>query len=150
MSHPKFNALAEKLSRRRLGHLSRVSRPEEPAFQHKSFQIPQDPGINPQLPFPFARGEGTLDVFRRFNSASREIEWSYYSGAGEFLINFSFNLEDKSYQIISLHPGLLKSKGIMEKYLASLQKDLQGIYPGLELIRLAGEGPVIRPRETSL
>ena len=145
MSQNKFNALADKITQRRLDHQGRFPASEPVPIPSKTIKF-QHRRPNPQLPFSFAGVASSVEVFHRLDPVRREIEWSYYTDRGDFLIHFSFDLKKKSFQVISLSPTL---GGGENSYLACLQEDLAGIFPGLELVQVAGEGPVIRPLKAS-
>jgi hypothetical protein len=139
MNQAKFQALAQRLGQRRQQCLSeRRPLPHyEPIFQH-----PEEDATLPshQLSLTFEELNPVLEIYQRFDSRQREIEWSVYSGSGEFLLQFGCQLDPGIYEVHSIHPELLQSGEEMQGYLEELNRRLATLYPALELQRgQAGE-----------
>lgn len=139
---PKFQALAELVSQRRQERLEEIRRqsPHPPPFP-ETRERPQGPR---QIALTFEDLSPVLDVFQRFDEASREIEWSFYSSSGEFLLQFGFSLAEGRYRIHSLHPELFLDRAEMRGYLEAINKRLGSGYPLLELVHERGLNPSIQ------
>lgn len=134
MNQGKFQALASRLGQRRQQNLrERHPLPHyEPIFQHPE----EEPVISsPQLSLTFVELNPVLEIYQRFDSREREIEWSVYSGSGEFLLQFGCRLDPGIYEIHTIHPELLQGREEMNSYLEELNRRLQTLYPALELTR---------------
>lgn len=131
--HPKYHALADRLMKRRLEHLNEV--------QTRRGEDDANPAKNrvslhgKQIPLAFAQEPMALEIFHQFDTQHREVEWSYYTETGEFLLQFGFSLEDHSYQVYMTHPALFHDREDMDTYLTAIQESLSQHYPPLALAR---------------
>ncbi|MFO1462646.1 MAG: hypothetical protein U1F66_02640 [bacterium] len=142
MVHPKFHALAELVSQRRQEHLDQIHR-QQP--QPCPFPEERDPIPAPsQMALTFEDLSPVLEVYQRFDEDHREIEWSFYSGTGEFLLQFGFSLAEGRYQIHSIHPELFLAREEMRGYCEAINRRLGTGYPLLELVLDAERKPLIQ------
>lgn len=141
MSHPKFNALADKILQRRVDHLKKVGMQPEGEGSQPNFDLGDHEEVQLNLAFP--RQSDFLEVFNRFDPVSREVEWSFYTPKGEYLLQFSFQLQDHSYVIQSIHPCLLSNSGGMGNCLQAINEHLSQHYPPLKLAEVKSQ-PVIQ------
>ena len=143
MNQGKFQALADRLGQRRQQNL-RERRPL-PHYQpiHPDFEEEE---VRPshQLSLTFEEINPVLEIYQRFDSREREIEWSVYSGSGEFLIQFGCRLDPGIYEVHSIHPELFQARDEMRGYLEELNRRLGTLYPALELNRGIEGTPVLQ------
>ncbi|MGH7831416.1 MAG: hypothetical protein ACREP8_14695, partial [Candidatus Binatia bacterium] len=145
MANHKFSALAHQVTEQRLRHLRSLKpeplRPED----HYYLRVSDDEDAGRQLRLGFQNQAKYLEVFQRFDPHRREVEWSYYTPAGKFLLQFAFDLKDLSFWIHSIHPALLQPASPMAPYLKAVNHHLAGRYPALQLLRDAKGEPAIKP-----
>ncbi len=134
MTQHKFITLADRLTQRRIESMEKLYRPKT--------ETP--PPHRRQLKLDFLGEEGALEVFHRFDSKSREVEWSYYTKEGCFLLQFGFCLVDQSYRIYTLHPALFQADAVMQGHLEAINQNLKAQFPSLKLICSQEEGPSIQ------
>lgn len=147
MNQGKFQALAQRLGQRREKNL-RERRPlphYEPAFHELEVEI-EDVRPSKQLSLTFEELNPVLEVYQRFDSRAREIEWSVYSGSGEFLLQFGCRLEAGIYEVHSIHAELFQDREEMRGYLEELNHRLARLYPSLELLRGSDNQPLLQKR----
>ncbi|HKY63607.1 MAG TPA: hypothetical protein VJR29_09320 [bacterium] len=145
MNQGKFQALADRLGQRREKNL-RERRPMphyEPIF--RDFDV-EEVRPSKQLSLTFEELNPVLEVYQRFDSRAREIEWSVYGGNGEFLLQFGCRLDGGVYEIHSIHPELLQSREEMRGYLEELNRRLATLYPALELLQDRDGKPLLQKR----
>lgn len=145
MNQGKFQALAQRLGQRREKNL-RERRPMphyEPIFRDLDVEEVRP---SKQLSLTFEELNPVLEVYQRFDSRAREIEWSVYSGSGEFLLQFGCRLEAGIYELHSIHPELLQGGEEMSAYLEELNHRLASLYPALELLREKDGEPLLQKR----
>jgi hypothetical protein len=145
MNQGKFQALAQRLGQRREKNL-RERRPMphyEPIFRDLKVEEVRP---SKQLSLTFEELNPVLEVYQRFDSRAREIEWSVYGGSGQFLLQFGCRLETGIYEIHSLHPELLGGGEEMSAYLEELNHRLATLYPALELLRGKDGEPLLQKR----
>ena len=141
MNQPKFQALAELVSQRRHEQIQRIRNQS----YHSGLFPPEGKAENTkQIALTFEDLSPVLDVFQRFDEASREIEWSFYSSTGEFLLQFGFSLAEGRYRIHSLHPELFLDRSEMRGYFEAINRRLGSGYPLLELVHERGLNPSIQ------
>ena len=134
MAHSKFNALADRILQRRLDHLIKIE-PHSTVLER---------GEEAQLPLAFPPPGAPLHIYPRFDEQSREVEWSFYSRKGEFLLHFAFSLKDHSFQIYSVHPSLWMATSEMNSYLEAIKTHLCGQFPPLTLVKGQDGSPSIQ------
>src|SRR5262250_3512067 len=96
--HHKFQALADQVTQRRREHLEDLNRDSE----LRDLDLLEGGQARPkaeQIPFTFEELSPTLEVFQTFDEKGREIEWSFYTSGGEFLLQFGFGLASRQYEI---------------------------------------------------
>jgi len=142
MTQPKFQALADRVGKRRQDHLNEIHQsPNRDWGEKKKAKAP--PSFQ-QSNLTFEDISPVLEVFQNFDEHSREIEWTYYSASGEFLLQFGFALATNHYQIHSLHPELFLAREEMRGFLEAINRRLGSGYPILELVLDEGRNPIIQ------
>ena len=145
MNQGKFQALAERLGQKREKAL-RERRPlphYEPVHRELEFE---EPRLSQQLSLTFEELNPVLEVYQRFDSRAREIEWSVYNGSGEFLLQFGCLLDGGNYEVHSIHPELFQTREEMRGYLEELNRRLATLYPALELLCGKDGEPILQKR----
>ncbi len=128
-SHGKFQGLADRIHRHRL----QQSRAGIPNLTARPVDSPFPVHHGEQISFCFDSAPRTLEVFHRFDPERREVEWSYYSDRGSFLLQFGFDLQSKTYQVHVAHPGLFLEDSKDSTYLQVIQDNLHRHHPPLFL-----------------
>ncbi|HCU25425.1 MAG TPA: hypothetical protein DF383_10445 [Deltaproteobacteria bacterium] len=139
MTHFKFNALGAALAQKRHERLHQI---------HKKSPSPAEvSAAASQLELAFEEILPSIEVYQHFDEELREIEWSFYTPSGEFLLQFGFNLQERLFHLYSLHPELFLSREEMPGYLEAIQRRLEKLSPALELVEIPGRGPALQVRE---
>jgi hypothetical protein len=133
MAHPKFSGLTEQVAQRRLAHLQK--------FHHEEAGEASAPAAK-QLDI-FAEA-ADVEIYHQYDPKTREVEWSYYTPDGRFLLQFGFSLVSRGYQIYSVHPGIFQDSEEMARFRQAIDRNLRGHYPPLELAWDSGKGPQVR------
>ena len=133
MAQPKFQALANRVKKNRLEHLNQVEASQTEAVPYLARSRKEIHGR--QIPLAFAGEPRAIEIFHQFDAKAREIEWSYYTEDGKFLLQFSFGLDRQEYQVHSFHPALFHKQKEMRAYLNAIEASLGQHYPPLALIR---------------
>ena len=142
MSQFKFQALAELVSQRRQERIEEIRKQSpHPALFPESHEKPRGPK---QISLTFEDLSPVLDVYQGFDEASREIEWSFYSSSGEFLLQYGFSLAEGSYRVHSVHPELFLERAEMRGFLEAINQRLDSAYPRLELVQTSGRAPIVQ------
>ncbi len=126
-SHSKFHGLAERVHHHRL----RQSQGATSIFTGRHSLASSHHGE--QIAFCFDSTPQKLEIFHHFDSERREVEWSYYSDRGDFLLQFGFDLQSKSYLVHVAHPGLFLEDTEESTYLQVIQAHLHRHHPSLIL-----------------
>lgn len=142
MTQPKFQALADLVGKRRQDHLNEIHRSPNRDWEKKQGGQAQ-PSFQ-QANLTFEDLSPVLEVFQNFDERSREIEWTYYSASGEFLLQFGFPLATNHYEIHSIHPELFLAREEMRGFLEAINRRLESAYPVLELVAEEGRNPRIQ------
>jgi 2C-methyl-D-erythritol 2,4-cyclodiphosphate synthase len=138
MSHSKFTGLADQVRKYRLEIAS-----SNPFLARSKKEL-----HGSQIPLPLPGVAKALDIYHEFDPEQREITWYYYSESGEFLLQFSFGLQDHSYEVTAAHPGLWGADPKIKLYFQAIQESLANHYPPLKLTRSA-KGEVLLEPEMS-
>jgi len=133
MPHAKFQALANRVKKNRLEHLNQIENSPTEAVPYMARSKREIHGK--QITLSFAGEPRAIEIFHQFDSQAREIEWSYYTEDGKFLLQFSFGLDRQEYQVHSFHPALFQDQREMKVYLNAIEETLGQHYPPLSLIR---------------
>lgn len=141
MSQFKFQALAELVSQRRQERIEEIRKQSPHALFPETQEKPRGPK---QISLTFEDLSPVLDVYQGFDEASREIEWSFYSSSGEFLLQYGFSLAEGSYRVHSVHPELFLERAEMRGFLEAINQRLDSAYPRLQLMQSPGRGPTVQ------
>ncbi len=138
MASHKFHALADQVRNHRVEHLNQIhSRPRRRRYIART----QQPLSERQIPLSFMGENRSLEIFHQFDAEARQIDWSYYTQDGEFLLQFGFCLNRQEYEVFAVHPGLFFPVEAMKLYRKAIEETLGRHLPALTMVKL-GDGKV--------
>lgn len=133
MAHQKYQALADRIKKRRLEQINQIHPTKTQAVPYLA-RVQKDFHAK-QIPLPFSGSTRTLEIFHQFDPKGRSIEWSFYTHEGEFLLQFSFCLERQAYEVHAVHPDLFKEQSPLQAYRQAIEENLETHHPPLSLIQ---------------